>query len=304
MRGFDLFHLFRRLHRPDFHAISAQDGDTGPGEFDLNDITLRLNGFDITNWSGVTTEITNTTGTVSGGFVTGFTNNTFNTGWFSSTNPALLSNILSTGRTTTTVFDRDPNDNFWDFRIGPTLANRDIVTVAPGYELTKTAPVTTYATVGQTITYSYVVRNIGSVPINNITVSDDRIANVTCDAQATRLVDVSLGQTPRQTVCTGTYTVTQADIDNRSVTNIAIARGTPDFGTLGERQATLTLTGPALTPSVTLDKATTATAFGNAGTTVPYTFAVRNTGNATLTNVVVTDPRLPGLSCTVATLAP
>jgi large repetitive protein len=285
--------------------FSAFDGDTGPGEFDVNDITLRLNGFDITNWSGVTTEITNTAGTVSSGFVSGFTNQTFNTGWFSSTNPALLANILSTGQTTSTVFDRDPNDNSWDFRIGNTLSNTDIITVAPGYELTKAtdpAGITTYATVGQVINYRYVISNIGSVPIRNITLQDDKIGTVSCSP--TTLLDVNLGQTPNQAICNASYTVTQADIDNRALTNIAVARGTPDFGTLGERRATLTLTGPALTPSLTIDKATTATAFGIAGTTVPYTFAVRNTGNATLTGVTVTDPLLPGLSCTVASLAP
>ena len=288
-----------------FVRFSIQDGDTGAGEFDLNDITLRLNGFDISNMSGVRTEITNTAGTVSSGFATGFTNNTFNTGWFSSTNTALLSNILTTGRTTSTVFDRDPNDNFWDFRVGPTLTNGDIVTVAPGYELTKsTNPtgITSYSTVGQVINFRYVISNIGSVLIRNITLQDDKIGTVTCSP--TTLIDVNFGQTANTAVCNASYTITQADIDNRSVTNIAIARGTPDFGTLGERRASVTLTGPALTPSLTIDKATTATAFGNAGTTVPYTFTTRNTGNATLTNVVVTDPRLPGLSCTVATLPP
>nr|MCU0800225.1 hypothetical protein [Paracoccaceae bacterium] len=120
--------------------FTAQDGDTGAGEFDFNDITLRVNGFDVANWSTVQTEITNTAGTTSLGFRTGFTNNTYNTGWVSSTNAALLNNILTTGRTTSQIFDRDPNDNFWDFRIGNTLTNPDIVTVAPGYDLTKTSP--------------------------------------------------------------------------------------------------------------------------------------------------------------------
>ncbi|MFM2389507.1 MAG: hypothetical protein RLZZ437_1062, partial [Pseudomonadota bacterium] len=282
--------------------FSAQDGDTGAGEFDFNDITLRVNGFDVSNWSTVQTEITNTAGTVSQGFATGYTNNTFNTGWMSTTNPALLSNILSTGRTTTQIFDRDPNDNFWDFRIGNTLTNQDIKTVAPGYDLTKTSPSTAFATVGQVVTYNFVIRNIGSVPIRNITLQDDKIGAVTCTP--TTLLDVNLGQTPNQATCTATYTVTQADVDRGSVTNVAVARGTPDFGVLGERQATLTIPGPTRNPAITLDKATTLTAFGNAGTVVPYTFRVQNTGNVTLTNVVVTDPRLPGLSCTTATLLP
>jgi large repetitive protein len=282
--------------------FSAQDGDTGAGEFDNNDITLRVNGFDVSNWSTVPTEITNTAGTVSQGFATGFTNNTFNTGWVSTTNSALLSNILSTGSTTSQIFDRDPGDNFWDFRIGPTLTNGDIVTVAPGYDLTKTSPSTAFATVGQVITYNFVIRNIGSVPIRNITLQDDKIGAVTCTP--TTLIDVNLGQTPNQATCAATYTITQADVDRGFVTNNAVAQGTPDFGVLGQRQATLTLPGPTRNPAITLDKATTLANFGNAGTVVPYTFTVRNTGNVTLTNVVVTDPLLPGLSCTVATLAP
>lgn len=282
--------------------FTAQDGDTGTGEFDFNDITLRVNGFDVANWSTVQTEITNTAGTVSQGFRTGFTNNTYNTGWVSSTNPALLSNILTTGSTTSQIFDRDPNDNFWDFRIGNTLANQDIKTVAPGYSLTKTSPSAAFATVGQVVTYNYVIQNIGSVPIRNITLQDDKIGTVTCTP--TTLIAVNFGQTPNASNCTAPYTITQADVDRGFVTNVAVARGTPDFGVLGERQATLTIPGPTRTPAITLDKATTLTAFGNAGTTVPYTFRVQNTGNVTLTNVVVTDPRLPGLSCTTATLLP
>lgn len=92
--------------------FSAYDGDTQVGGFDQNNITLRMNGFDVGNWSGRTTEITNDAGTTSFGTENGFGNNTFNTGWFSSTNAALLANILSTGRTSTQVFDTDPNDNY------------------------------------------------------------------------------------------------------------------------------------------------------------------------------------------------
>ncbi len=282
--------------------FTAYDGDTQVGGFDFNDITLRLNGFDLANWSGVTTEKTSNNGVTSFGFETGFGNNTLNTGWFSSTNAALLANILSTGRTTSQVFDRDRNDNFWDFTIGNSLSNTNIVTVAPGYTLDKTANRTTFTAVGQQIVYTYVVTNIGSVPIRSLSVLDNKISGVTCNK--TVILDTNPGGVADFATCTGTYTVTQADFDAGQVTNIARGRGTPDFGTLGELTDTATVTGPTLSPSLAIDKTTTATRFGAVGTTVPYTFRVTNTGNATLTGVAVTDPRLPGLSCSVASLAP
>lgn len=102
--------------------FTADDGDTQVGGFDFNDISLRLNDFTVGNWSSITTEITNTAGTVSSGQVQGFGNNTLNTGWFSSTNSALLANILTTGQTTTQVFDNDPNDNYWNFSVGSNLS--------------------------------------------------------------------------------------------------------------------------------------------------------------------------------------
>ncbi len=83
--------------------FTAQDGDTSAGDFDFNDISLVLNGFTVGNWSSVTTERTSADGVTSFGFQTGFGNNTLNTGWFTSTDPGLLSNVLTTNRTTTQV---------------------------------------------------------------------------------------------------------------------------------------------------------------------------------------------------------
>ena len=145
--------------------FSAFDGDTQVNGFDEDDISLILNGTNVGSWSGLTTEITDNTGTQSFGFANGFGNNTFNTGWFSSTNPGLLNNILTTNQTTTQVLDDDPNDNFWDFRRGSNLANNDIVTVAPGYTLEKTADLTDFATVGETVTYTYTVTNLSLIHI-------------------------------------------------------------------------------------------------------------------------------------------
>ncbi|WP_073141131.1 DUF7507 domain-containing protein [Litoreibacter ascidiaceicola] len=290
--------------------FSAYDGDTQPGGFDENDITLRLNGFNVGSWSGLTTERTNDSGTRSFGFRTGFGNNTFNTGWFTSSNSGLMESLLNTGptgQTTIQVFDDDPNDNYWDFQRGPSLQNPNIQTVAPGMTIEKSASPTTYDDVGDEITYTFVLKNIGSVPIRNVGVIDDRISaqggSVTCDDQD--ILDSPSGAAqPFQTICRATYTVTQADIEAEQVTNVATTQGTPDFGVLGAVTDTETVTGPPAIPSISLEKTTISAAFGAANTTVPYEFSVENTGNVTLTDITVTDPNIPGLSCTFATMLP
>lgn len=288
--------------------FSAYDGDTQVGGFDENDIQLRINNFNVGNWSGLNTERTNTDGTVSFGFENGFGNRVFNTGWFSSTNQALLNNVLTTNQTSTQVFDDDPDDNYWDFRRGPRLADDDLRTVAPGYEFEKTLTggPDPFVQVGDVLEYSYLVRNIGSVRISNITVADDKIANVSCPASPNNTLEpVPSGSGPANTLtCTGSYTVTQADVDAGEVTNIARANGEPEFGQLGEVTGTVTVQGPTRNSAITLDKVGSPDPFGAAGTNVTYDFTITNTGNTTLRNVVVTDPKVPSLSCTIPTLAP
>lgn len=284
--------------------FSAYDGDTQVGGFDEDDISLRLNGFTVGNWSDITTDSTNATGRQSFGLVQGFGNNTFNTGWFSTTNSALLSNILTTGQTTTQVFDADPNDNYWDFRRGVGLANSNITTVAPGYTLTKEADITDFTAVGDIVNYEYTVTNIGSVPIRDLAIVDDKISNVVCRNGKTTILDTEPGGTPDFVICDGQYTVTQEDFDNRGVTNIAQATGVPDFGNLGTLSATETVGGPAATPVLFVEKTSTLSNFGNAGTTVPYSFLIRNDGDVTLSNFTVSDSLIPSLTCNVPDLEP
>lgn len=292
--------------------FSAYDGDTQPGGFDENDITLVMNGFDIGNWSGRTTDRTNDSGTTSFGLTTGFGNNTFNTGWFSSTNASLLNNILTSGVTTTQVRDDDPNDNYWDFTRGDSLPDEELRTVAPGYELEKTrrdagdpfgvSGSSTFAAVGEVITYDFVVRNIGSVDINNVSVVDDKIGAVTCSP--TTINKTASGGTAEEAQCTGTYTVTQADVDAGEITNIAEASGDPEFGELGTLTDQVTLTKPTSNPSIDFEKTVSPSTFTAAGQTLTFTLRAINDGDVTLSNVVVTDPMFPGLSCTFASIAP
>ncbi|MEP3296601.1 hypothetical protein [Tateyamaria sp.] len=292
--------------------FSAYDGDTQVGGFDQNDIELVVNGFDVGNWSGRTTERTDNNGTTSLGFENGFGNNVFNTGWFDSTNPALFDSLLNSGETVTQVRDDDPNDNFWDFQRGPGLSRPEISTVAPGYTIDKSVSVPTFSAVGDSITYTYVVSNIGSVSIRNLTIDDDQIDEATnaifCDK--TTIDPRPFGDIagPDQAICSVTTQITQEHIDNGTLTNIAVANAEPDEGVLGTVSDTESITGPTANPSLLITKTSPLDSggqtFGAAGTTVSYEITATNNGNVTLTNVLLTDDLVPAFSCTIAELAP
>ena len=83
----------------------------------------------------------------------------------------------------------------------------------------KTAQEATYAAVGAVIHYSYKVTNAGNVTLHDpITVSDDKAANESCPALPAG------GLAPGAWItCSASYTITQADLDAGSLTNVASA---------------------------------------------------------------------------------
>jgi fimbrial isopeptide formation D2 family protein/uncharacterized repeat protein (TIGR01451 family) len=153
-----------------------------------------------------------------------------------------------------------------------------------------------YDAVGDVITYEYVLTNTGNVSISNVTVSDDRIATVTCPA--TTLAPGA------DMICTASYTVTQADLDAGSVINNAVGSGTPAQRPLPPTTDTESVDADAR-PSLTLDKQVTAGApYTAAGGVVSYAYRVTNTGNVTITAVTVSDDKIATVSCPAAPLAP
>jgi hypothetical protein len=71
--------------------------------------------------------------------------------------------------------------------------------------------------VGAVINYSYLVTNNGNVTLSGpFTVSDDKTTNESCPATATLAPGASI-------TCTSSYTITLADLNAGSVTNIASA---------------------------------------------------------------------------------
>ncbi|RVI73537.1 DUF11 domain-containing protein [Sinorhizobium meliloti] len=162
---------------------------------------------------------------------------------------------------------------------------------------------------GETISYSFLVRNIGAVTLTNVTVNDPLLQNAG--------ISVTPGpQTlaPRGSVTfTATYAPTQDEIDAGRVENTATGTGTPPSGPPVESPPDTVVVPPDQTSRLTIEKTGTLNdADGDglldAGETISYSFLVRNTGAVTMTNVIVNDPLLQnaGISVTPGpqTLAP
>jgi uncharacterized repeat protein (TIGR01451 family) len=186
---------------------------------------------------------------------------------------------------------------------GPNVTAHSSVTIpgqqSPAITIKKTASVTSYSAPGTLITYSYLVTNTGNVTLNPVTVTDPMVG-----LSAISCPDTSLAPAASET-CTATYTTTQADVNNGSISNTGTATGTPPSGPNVTAQSSVTI--PAVQhPAVTIIKTASVTSYSAAGQTITYYYKVTNTGNVTLTKVTVTDP-MPGLSalsCPDTTLAP
>lgn len=151
-----------------------------------------------------------------------------------------------------------------------------------------------YAAVGDIATYSYVVTNTGPTVVDTLTVTDDHIATVSCPVS-------TLGP-GASTTCTGSYAVTQADIDNTLVTNIATASARNPGGEVAIDTDDAVI--HRAFPSISADKSTTTASYSAVGQVIPYTYVVTNTGNVTINSLQVADDRIATVNCPVTTLAP
>ncbi|MBM3120549.1 MAG: sortase, partial [Chloroflexi bacterium] len=139
---------------------------------------------------------------------------------------------------------------------------------------------------------SYLVTNSGNVTLSGpFTVADDRAADEACPATASLAPGDSI-------TCGASYTITQADLNAGSVTNIASASGS--FGGSPVTSPTDTETVTAVqSPALTLLKSITAgSPYDSVGDIVNYAFLVTNSGNISLAGpVTVADNRATDESC-------
>ncbi|WP_426247597.1 CshA/CshB family fibrillar adhesin-related protein [Nocardioides sp. LHG3406-4] len=195
---------------------------------------------------------------------------------------------------------------------GPVASNEDTVTVPTDRKasllLDKSAapPVdvdNNGADVGDTIAYTFTVRNTGTVTVSGVAIDDPLAGGVTCDPTTLAPGDVAS--------CTADapYEITQPQVDAGTADNAATASGTAAGGADVTSNLDATSTPIDLSPSLVLVKRATLNdgdgdGLADVGETVTYTFDLRNAGNVTISDAAVSDPMLAGLRCEQVVLAP
>lgn len=154
---------------------------------------------------------------------------------------------------------------------------------------------TDYSAVGQVITYTYTLRNTGTADLTApFTVTDNK-ATVNCGGAPATLP-------PGQSfVCSGTYIITQADLDAGTLTNSSTASAT------GAPSSTVSTTIlAAQNPSLNLAKSASPNIAATVGANVTYTYTLTNNGNVTLASPYnVSDNKINQISCpSTSNLAP
>ncbi|TFC58245.1 VWA domain-containing protein [Cryobacterium sp. TMB1-7] len=141
---------------------------------------------------------------------------------------------------------------------------------------------------GNTIAYTFVATNSGTVTLSSVSIEDalDGLSDVSYGAWPAGAGVLAPGQS---VTATASYTLTQADLDAGLVSNTATVTGTPPHGPVVSDKDTFEL--PLVDgPAISLVK--TGVVHGD---TITFTFVVTNTGNVSLTSVSIAD-ELRGLS--------
>jgi uncharacterized repeat protein (TIGR01451 family) len=202
------------------------------------------------------------------------------------------------GPTTDGDGDTDPTND-------PTVVP---LTQNPQIDLVKTASVGGTGSVGDVITYTFTVTNTGDVTLTNVTVTD--LLPGLSAISGSPIASLAPGA---NAVLTATYTITQADVDNGSVSNTATANSNEGATDVSDGDGPTTDgdgdTDPTNDPTIVPLTQNPGIAVIKTGVfidqnddnvaekdeLIEYTFTVSNTGNVSLQAVELNDPLLGGL---------
>jgi uncharacterized repeat protein (TIGR01451 family) len=190
------------------------------------------------------------------------------------------------------------------------VTNNYFTAPVPALTVVKTAAPTTVSAVGQILTYSFLVTNTGNVTLTNVNVVDAQTAPAGALASGPTCPSTTI-LTGNSVTCTASYVVTQADLNNGSINDSAVANGTPPTGPAIQSAASPATVGVTAAPSLTVAKSAAPTTVTAVGQTITYSFLVTNTGNVTLTAITVADTQTApagalasGPTCPATTLDP
>ncbi|KLT63578.1 hypothetical protein, partial [Pedobacter sp. BMA] len=182
----------------------------------------------------------------------------------------------------------------------PTLAT---ITPVGAVTLVKTVNGSVPTAVGGALNYNLVIKNIGNVTLTNLVITD---VNAIVTGSPVSSLDPGTSVT-----LTASHTLTQADIDAGTYSNTATVTGQTPAGAdvtdvSGTTETNDTPTVATITPAgaVTLVKTVNGTVPNKTGEVLSYNLVVKNTGNVTLTNLMVTDANAIVTGSPVSTLAP
>jgi uncharacterized repeat protein (TIGR02543 family)/uncharacterized repeat protein (TIGR01451 family) len=135
---------------------------------------------------------------------------------------------------------------------------------------------------GDLIDYTFEVSNDGNTALTNVAVTDPDVSPITCPS-GNPIASLAPGVSE---TCTGSYAITQGDIDAGEKANTATA----------DSDQTDPVTSDLIIPitqssAILVVKSSTTTEITMAGQVVPYSFLVTNEGNVTLTAISVTDAK-------------
>jgi len=161
---------------------------------------------------------------------------------------------------------------------------------------------------GDTIAYTITIANSGTGAASAVGVNDPLLPTLSCSIGGSGVSLPTTLAAGASLVCTGTYTLTAADVSNGSVSNTATvgAGNVCNPTTAGSTCSASTSTPLALVPVLSTTKTgvldNTVVAPSNqsdVGDQIHYTITVANSGNGPATGVTISDTKLPSLSCTI-----
>ncbi|MCS5491196.1 DUF7507 domain-containing protein, partial [Algoriphagus limi] len=160
----------------------------------------------------------------------------------------------------------------------------------------------TYSNVGDVITYTITLENTGNWPINKNQLDVvDPLATSGPVYEFSSVDENPVLQPGEIWTYSATYVITQADLDNGNFTNtvaVNVKSGSEDYEFTDDETV-----DAVVSPELTVIKTSDVSTYESVGDVITYTITVQNTGNVTLTDVVVSDP-LTGLDELIASLAP